>query len=97
MLLSHALGSGIQAITIFGNDLDPVSDVLVGGSICRITTSNDTHIECDLGLKNRGHNGVKVMVDGKGLASGDVSYEFVAEVTGISPKSGHLSGKFINS
>lgn len=80
-------------MTITGSNLDSSAVVEVGGSPCVVSSNTASQIVCDLDLARRGVHEVEVNIDGKGLAVGNFTYEFVTQVDNIEPNVGHLSGK----
>ncbi|XP_053372863.1 fibrocystin-L-like [Mercenaria mercenaria] len=69
--------------------------VSIGDVACSVTASTATSITCDVGNGPVGQHKVMVNVDGKGFAkhsSGDVMFEYTANIDSISPTSGSLGG-----
>ncbi len=87
------------SITITGTSFSSsASDitVIIGGVACSVTAASATSVTCNVGNGPVGSHKVVVTVTDKGSAAhsgGDVTFEYTASVTGLSPTTGSLGGK----
>ena len=88
------IGSGVATLTINGTGFTSDMEVFVGKENCSNVLVSGDSLTCDVDLEKRGTRLVNVYVIGQGKARGNATYEFVSEVTGISPTDGHLAGEY---
>ncbi|ESO84871.1 hypothetical protein LOTGIDRAFT_131466, partial [Lottia gigantea] len=87
-----ALGTSID---VQGSGFDETmsnNKVMIGGVACTPTYTNETHITCDVGNGPTGIHEIKVMIAGKGWASGSVTFEYLSAITNVAPAIGSIGG-----
>ncbi|KAH3704525.1 hypothetical protein DPMN_079581 [Dreissena polymorpha] len=67
--------------------------VTIAGVPCTVTTATSTSIVCDVGNGPVGAHAMRVNVAGKGFATGNVQFTYVANIDRISPTSGSFGGE----
>ena len=75
----------------FSTDISDIS-VTIGESICNVTMTNTTGIQCRLGTNFVGQYPIDVKINGKGRATGDQVFTYSLVVSGISPTTGSFAG-----
>ena len=70
-------------------------NVVIGGSVCQVTSSNLTTIKCTAGQSSGGSHEIIVKIHNKGFAkplSRNVAYTYKVNVSGIHPNQGSVGG-----
>ncbi|XP_022094388.1 fibrocystin-L-like [Acanthaster planci] len=66
--------------------------VTLDDAICSIVSVNDASVDCTLGNHSAGIYPIVLHIHGKGLASGDVQFEYELKVDSVSPTEGSFGG-----
>ncbi|XP_067947416.1 fibrocystin-L-like [Watersipora subatra] len=88
-------GGADVTLTLTGTGLAANAEIFVGKDSCNNINLVGNNLTCDLTSMRRGIHEIKVFITGKGRADCDLTYEFVSEVSLVSPTSGHLSGGYL--
>ncbi|XP_067951959.1 fibrocystin-L-like, partial [Watersipora subatra] len=88
-------GGADVTLTLTGTGLAASAEILVGKDSCININLVGNDLTCDLTSMRRGIHEIKVLIVGKGRADCSLTYEFVSEVSLVSPTSGHLSGGYL--
>lgn len=62
----------------------------IGGSLCTIAMSNDTHIVCTTPPHTAGEFDIEVTVDGMGKADGVITFMYRLEINYLSQCDGYV-------
>ena len=76
----------------FVDDIESIS-VTIGASECTVTAASTTSITCILGQGFVGMAKVNVVIDGLGLAFGNVEFAYILRVNGSKPAEGSFAGQ----
>ena len=80
--------------TKFSNVISDMT-VMIGGSPCAVSMSNETAVKCTLGAGLAGEYPVTVHVSGLGRSLGNVSFRYVLSVSSVSPTQGSFAGQSV--
>ena len=89
---------GQHEVIVSGTKFSSVSSnmtVMIGGSPCAVSMSNETAVRCTLGAGLAGEYPVTVRVSGLGLSLGNVSFRYVLNVSSVSPTQGSFAGQSV--